>query len=166
MNDQEKDKEWVNPIDKDKIAENPHNLPYAHNVSSAVIFPDDKDKIKNKAMLAMVDQTNRQMKQIHDQLELLVNQANELKERVEISEQIYGAEMGFKPLTGHTYHLYKQEDGKKVLSMIAPHEWGGRCKYQKFVATAKLLGDHTWDVLRLEDDENDIQVDRDITDNQ
>lgn len=162
----EKDKDWVNPIDKDKITENPHNLPYAHNVSSAVIFPDDKDKIKNKAMMAMVDQTNRQMKQIHDQLELLVNQANELKERVMISEQIYGAEMGFKPLTGHTYHLYEQEDGKKVLSMIAPNEWGGRCKYDRFVATAKLLGDHTWDVIETEDDEDGGEVDHDISNNQ
>jgi len=140
-----------NPIDKDKITENPHNLPYAHNVGSALIFPDDKDRIKNKAMAAMVDQTNRQMKQIYDQLELLVNQANELKERVEVSEQIYMADMGFKPLTGHTYHLYEHE-GKKVLSMIGPNEWGNKPKYDSYLATAKLLGDHTWEVLNKSED--------------
>lgn len=157
MKKQENTSESFNPIDKDKITETPHNLPYAHNVGSALIFPEDKDRIKSKAMAAMVDQTNRQMKQIHDQLELLVNQANELKERVEVSEQIYTAEMGFKPLTGHIYHLYEKE-GKKVLSMIGPSEWGNKPKYDKFLATAKLLGDHTWDVLeKAKEDEEDFQ---------
>lgn len=136
-----------NPIDKDKIAENPHNLPYAHNVGSAIIFPDDKERIKGHAMSAMVEQTNLQMKQIYDQMELLINQANHLKKRVELSEQIYSAEMGFKPLTGHTYHLYEKEDGNKVLSMIGPNQWNKGCKYHRFVATAKLLGDHTWEIL-------------------
>lgn len=144
------EKEWQNPIDKDKIAENPHNLPYAHTVSSAVIFPDDKDRIKSTAMTAMVEQTNVQMKQIYDQMELLISQANKLKERVEISEEIYGAEMGFKPITGHTYHLYEKEDGEKVLSMIGPKEWPRGMKYERFVATARLAGDHTWDVIESE----------------
>ena len=134
------------PIDEENITENPHNLPYAHNVSSAVIFPDDKDRIKGNAMAAMVEQTNMQMKQIYDQMELLVNQANVIKERVEISEQIYKADMGFKPITGHTYHLYEDNEANYVLSMIAPNEWPRKCKYAKFVATARLMGDHTWDV--------------------
>lgn len=134
-------------IDEDKITENPHNLPYAHNVGSAIIFPDDKDRIKTNAMSAMVEQTNVQMKQIYDQMELLISQANSLKERVELSEEIYGAEMGFKPLTGHTYHLYEKEDGSKVLSMIGPNEWARGCKYEHYVATARLMGDHTWDIV-------------------
>ena len=108
--DKKEERRTFNPIDKDKITDNPHNLPYAHNVGSAIIFPDDKDRIKSNAMAAMVEQTNMQMKQIYDQMELLVNQANDLKKRVEISEEIYTAEMGFKPLTGHTYHLYEKED--------------------------------------------------------
>ena len=134
-------------IDEDKVTENPHNLPYAHNVGSAIIFPDDKDRIKTTAMSAMVEQTNVQMKQIYDQMELLVSQANHLKERVELSEEIYGAEMGFKPITGHTYHLYEKEDSGKVLSMIGPKEWARGCKYEKFVATARLMGDHTWEII-------------------
>ena len=56
----EEKKRKFNPIDKDKITETPHNLPYAHNVGSAIIFPDDKDRIKSNAMSAMVEQTNLQ----------------------------------------------------------------------------------------------------------
>jgi hypothetical protein len=148
MAEKKEEKRSFNPIDKDKITENPHNLPYAHNVSSAVIFPDDKDRIKSNAMSAMVEQTNMQMKQIYDQMELLVNQANHLKKRVEISEEIYGAEMGFKPITGHTYHLYENDKGKKILSMIGPEQWPNGQKYSRFIATARLMGDHTWEVLK------------------
>ena len=142
------EKDWQNPIDKDKVTDSPHNLPYAHNVASAVIFPEDKDRIKSNAMSAMVEQTNVQMKQIYDQMELLINQANKLKERVELSEEIYNAEMGFKPITGHTYHLYENQNGKKVLSMIGPKEWARGMKYEKFIATARLSGDHTWDIIK------------------
>ncbi|KAA3649893.1 MAG: DUF2452 domain-containing protein [Bacteroidetes bacterium] len=147
---QEKE-EWQNPIDKDKITENPHNLPYAHNVGSAIIFPEDKDRIKSNAMSAMVEQTNVQMKQIYEQMELLVQQANQLKARVEISEEIYASEMAFKPITGHTYHLYEDDKGKKILSMIGPGEWARGMKYKKFIATAKLSGDHTWDIIKKAD---------------
>lgn len=149
----EEKKRKFNPIDKDKITETPHNLPYAHNVGSAIIFPDDKDRIKSNAMSAMVEQTNLQMKQIYDQMELLVNQANTLKERVNFSEKIYGADIGFKPITGHTYHLYKKEDGEYVMSMIGPREWARGCKYEKFIVTARLMGDHTWEVLEKANDE-------------
>lgn len=145
--DKKEERRTFNPIDKDKITESPHNLPYAHNVGSAIIFPDDKDRIKSNAMAAMVEQTNMQMKQIYDQMELLVNQANDLKKRVEISEEIYTAEMGFKPLTGHTYHLYEKEDGTKVLSMIGPKQWSQGNKYKKFIATARLMGDHSWQII-------------------
>lgn len=146
------EQEWQNPIDKDKVTEKPSSLPYAHNVGSAIIFPDDKDRIKSTAMTAMVEQTNIQMKQIYDQMELLISQANKLKQRVEISEDIYGAEMGFKPLTGHTYHLYEKEDGGKVLSMIGPEEWPRGMKYERFIATARLAGDHTWDVTKTDEE--------------
>lgn len=138
-------------IDEDKITHNPSNLPYAHTVGSAIIFPDDKDRIKTTAMTAMVEQTNVQMKQIYDQMELLISQANTLKERVVVSEDIYGSEMGFKPITGHTYHLYEKEDGVRVLSMIGPNEWARGCKYEKYLATARLMGDHTWDVVNKVD---------------
>ncbi|MFB1021632.1 MAG: DUF2452 domain-containing protein [Vicingaceae bacterium] len=145
-------------IDEDKITENPHNLPYAHTVGSAIIIPDDKDRIKTTAMAAMVEQTNVQMKQIYDQMELLISQANKLKERVELSEEIYVAEMGFKPITGHTYHLYEKEDGEKVLSMIGPDEWARGCKYAHYSATARLMGDNNWDIDKRNEKEKETVV--------
>ena len=69
--------EFVNPIDKDKVAENPGLLPYSHHVGGIVIKPEDTGKIKSRALTAMREQTNIQMNQIQKQVELLVKQANE-----------------------------------------------------------------------------------------
>ena len=142
----------VNPIDEDKIAENPHLLPYAHTVGGAVIKPIDKGRTKGLAVSAMHEQTNMQLDQIKQQVELLAEQAKKIQKRVEISEQIYTADVGFKPLINHIYHLYEKEEGVKVLSMVDPEEWG-RASKLKYVATVKLLADHTWDILRSSEDE-------------
>ena len=140
--------EFVNPIDKDKVAENPHLLPYAHTVGGAVIRPIDKGRMKGLAVEAMYEQTNSQLDQIREQVELLAQQAQAIHDRVKISEQIYLADLNFKPLIGQTYHLYKKiknEEETFVLSMIGPDEWGKSRPYE-FVATAKLLADHTWEL--------------------
>lgn len=137
---------FVNPIDKDKIAENPHLLPYAHTVGGAVIKPIDKGKVKGLAVSAMHEQTNMQLDQIRQQVELLVVQAQAIHKRVEISEKIYRSDMNFDPLIGKIYHLYQRSNGQNILSMVAPYEWG-RKKPFEFVATVKLLADHTWEIM-------------------
>jgi len=145
-----------NPIDKDKITENPHNLPYAHNVGGFVIKPIDKGRVKGNSISAMHEQTNVQMKQIYDQMEVLVKQANKLKRRVEISRQIYLAEMRFEPVIAHRYHLYKRKNGNLLLSMISPAEWGRSFPFEKYIASVKLLSDHTWKILNDEEEEDII----------
>lgn len=150
--DQKKeDSIFVNPIDPDKIALNPHTLPYAHTVGGAVIKPEDQGRIKGLAVTAMYEQTDMQLDQIREQIQLLARQAQAIKDRVTISESIYKAAVGFTPLINHVYHLYKKKDGADTLSLIGPKEWGQSCPYN-FVATVKLLADHTWDILQTNDD--------------
>ena len=136
-----------NPIDKDKITENPHNLPYAHHVGGVVIEPIDKGKVKGKAIAAMYEQTNSQLDQLREQMQLIASQAKKLKERVEVSEKIYDAEMGFEPLIGHTYYLYQRKNEQYLLSMVHPKDWGKKIPFEKFIASVKLLSDHTWETL-------------------
>ena len=138
---------FVNPIDKDKVAENPGLLPYAHTAGGAVIRPEDKGRIRGNAMTAMYDQTDRQMEQLRRQMETLVNQAKSLNDRMAISEAIYQAEIPVQPVIHHLYHLYQRKsDGVHLLSMVAPHEWGRKQPYEH-LATVRLLGDHTWEVM-------------------
>ncbi|MCC7466167.1 MAG: DUF2452 domain-containing protein [Saprospiraceae bacterium] len=141
------DQAFVNPIDKDKVAETPGLLPYAHTAGGAVIRPEDKGQIRGNAMTAMYDQTDRQMEQLRQQMETLMSQAKSLQNRMEVSELIYQADVPFQPVIHHIYHLYQRKtDGKHLLSMIAPAEWGRKAPYEH-LATVRLLGDHTWEVL-------------------
>lgn len=143
----EEEQAFVNPIDKDKVAENPGLLPYAHTAGGAVIRPEDKGRIRGNAMTAMYDQTDRQMEQLRRQMETWVAQAKSLQDRMSVSEMIYAADIPFQPVIHHIYHLYlRKSDGKNLLSMVAPHEWGRKNPYD-FIATVRLLGDHTWEVL-------------------
>lgn len=139
--------DFVNPIDEKKITQTPHILPYAHTVGGAVIKPIDRGKVTGLAVAAMYDQTEMQLDQIRKQVELLVAQAQEIKQRVDISERIYKVGMNFKPLISHVYHLYTRPDGSEFLSMIAPNEWGRGAK-ASFQASVKLLADHTWEILK------------------
>jgi len=136
-----------NPIDKDKTTDTPGLLAFPHTVGSAVIKPEDVGKLKSRALCAMREQTNRQLLQIQKQAELLAIQANELKNRMEVSEKIYQAELPFEPFVGHIYHLYKKDD-KYILYLIGPQEWG-RSKPENisFISSVKLLSDHTWELV-------------------
>ncbi len=138
---------FVNPIDPDKVAAAPGLLPYAHTAGGAIIRPEDKGQIRGNALTAMYDQTDRQMEQLRRQMETLVNQAKSLSERMSISEVIYQADVPFQPVIHHLYHLYQRKaDGQRLLSMIAPHEWGRKQPYEH-LATVRLLGDHTWEII-------------------
>ncbi|THH41227.1 DUF2452 domain-containing protein [Neolewinella litorea] len=148
----ENQKEFENPIDGKKVALNPQSLPYPHERGAAVIKPVDRGKITGLAMTAMYEQTNMQLDQIRAQMELLATQANEITHRMTVSERIYEAEMNIDPIVNRTYYLYERSNGKSVLSLISPAEWGPRPPYN-FLATVRLLGDHTWEVIERREDQ-------------
>ena len=139
--------EFVNPIDPDKIAENPHLLPYAHTVGGAVIKPEGTGKLKGRALSAMNQQTDMQLSQIYEQMQLLAAQAQKIQTRKSISDYIYQTELRFEPLINHVYHLYRKSDLKLMLSLIGPNSWGKSGAELTFLASVKLLADHTWEVL-------------------
>ena len=149
MEDKEEVLDFRNPIDPKKVAENPGLLPYAHTAGSAMIKPEDTGKIKGMAMTAMYEQTDIQMDQIKEQIELLAIQARAIQDRTKVSELIYQAHIAFEPRIGHSYHLYeKKKDFKHLISLVAPHEWGPRGPYI-YISSMRLMADHTWEILNI-----------------
>lgn len=136
----------LNPINPDKITDIPHLLPYAHHVGSAIIKPLDKGKTKGIALKAMYQQTESQLLQIKEQVETLIRQAQLIHDRINLSEKIYKADCGFKPIPGNIYYLYETADLTWVISLISKTEWGKKMPY-KFLATVELLADNTWTVV-------------------
>ena len=89
-------------------------LPYASSVGSVAIKPTKEGVIKHKALTAMEEQTNMQLDQIKQQIELLARQAQEIKKRKELSLMIYEAKLSFKPQIGQLYQLYEKRDGSHI----------------------------------------------------
>lgn len=121
-------------------------LTYGVDRGSAVIKPEDEGKIKGLAVRAMEEQTRRELDMLEEQARVLLEQANAIKRRKEISERIYNATIRFEPLIGRIYHLYIK-DGGDILSLIAPNEWGRSKGYDAYVCKLRLLHDHTWEIL-------------------
>lgn len=145
MSDKE-NSDFINPIDDDHITETPNILTYGHHRGSSPIVPTKEGDIKSKALSAMEHQTDIQLVQIKEQMELLAQQAKKIQQRIDVSEQIYSARVRFEPLINHIYHLYNNE-GESILVMVGPDDWGRKgCPYE-YLATVRLLADHTWDIV-------------------
>ncbi len=132
---------------REKTSENPGLISFPHSVGSALVKPEDKGKIKGRAMAAMKEQTDRQLQQLYEQMKTLARQANDIKNRIEVSERIYMAQINFDPIIGQTYHLYEREDKNDLLSMISPEEWGQESPFKAYISSVRLLADHTWEIL-------------------
>ena len=118
-------------------------LPYSASVAGALIKPNEEGIIRHHALTAMEEQTNMQLTQIRQQIELLAIQAKEIQQRKELSMIIYDAKLSFSPVIGQNYYLYEKPDSTYLVSMISPKEWGDRNPYRS-VASVRLLADHTW----------------------
>ena len=119
-------------------------LPYSSSVGSVAIRPTKEGVIKHKALAAMEEQTNMQLDQIKQQIELLARQAQELRKRKELSLMIYDSKLNFKPQIGQIYHVYERHDSTHLLSLVAPQEWGTHGPFKAYISSVKLLADHTW----------------------
>jgi hypothetical protein len=112
-----------------------------------VIRPEDKNQIRANAVEAMHHYANQEMAMLKKQADLIMQQVREIENRLKISEQIYTSDMRFQPIVNQVYHLYEKND-HYTLSLIGPDEWGKSKSSRKYVASVKLLGDHSWDVMK------------------
>ena len=124
-----------------------HSAPYALTVSSPKIEPIDKRLLKANAHEAMQQQAEQQINMLKKQAELLIKQAKEIEERLEVSHAIYQAEINFEPVVYGMYHLYQKKNGQQVLSMVAPYEWGRSEPFDFFIHSVRLMADKTWEIL-------------------
>lgn len=134
---------------KTLVSESPGTSEYAVEKGGVAFAPTQEGAIKSRAFKVMDEQIGMQMDNILEQIRVLARQAEDLKDRRQISEMIYRAKMNFEPLVGDIYYLYDTPKGK-VLSILSPEEFGEKKMAEKafsFCAKAKLLADCTWEIL-------------------
>ena len=129
--------------------------PIPLSIGSPAIRPEDKNKIKANAVEAMHHYANQEIMMLKKQADLIMSQVREIEARLKISEHIYESDLKFTPTVNQIYHLYEKDEYYK-LSLIGPNEWGRSKTVGKYVASVKLLGDHSWDVIMKADNNNPI----------
>ncbi|MFY8019744.1 MAG: DUF2452 domain-containing protein [Bacteroidia bacterium] len=135
-------------LDEDGSYVGPSSLsPMPLSVGSPIIRPEDKNQIKTNAVEAMHHYANQEMAMLKKQADLIMEQVRDIEKRLQVSEKIYQSDMRFTPVIGQIYHVYENEDHYK-LSLIGPNEWGRSKKIGKHLASVKLLGDHSWDLIK------------------
>jgi hypothetical protein len=120
--------------------------PIPLTLSSPVIRPEDRNQIKANAVEAMHYYAEQEIALLKKQADVIMQQVREIENRMRISEQIYSSDIRYQPVVNQVYHLYEKGE-HYTLSLIGPDEWGKKAPY-KYVASVKLLGDHSWQVIK------------------
>lgn len=134
---------------KEKTTDIPGLIQYAHERGGFAISVKDKDTIKIEAVSSMQEQVEIQLQMLHERMQVLAKQAQDLKNRAVISQELAGFTPSFTPVPGQIYHLYIRENDERVLSLIGPDQWS-EMPYKEFVASVRYLSDKTWQLY--EDD--------------
>ena len=102
------------------------------------------EAVKENSLAVMEHHANKQIESLKEHAKLLVKQAEEIQNRVELAKLIANAEYSFKPIHLKSYYLYKKSN-RFILTLIAPSEWNS--PYHEFIAEVRQLGDSTWEKI-------------------
>jgi hypothetical protein len=102
---------------------------------------------RQDSLSAMKHHAQQQIAKLQEQANLLMRQAREIEERVQLAELVAQSHYQFTPVLLKPYYLYEYAHPRHshILTMIGPDEWNGACPYGRFVARVRQLGDSTWE---------------------
>ncbi|MEL6974005.1 MAG: DUF2452 domain-containing protein [Bacteroidota bacterium] len=112
--------------------------PYATNVGSPKIVPTNLSPWKNQNVRKVNHAFTAEFDEIRQQ-----NQ--DMMERYEYNNLVYGAKFSFQPNVGEVYHLYKNKKNESFLSILSPSE----CNFE-FLGSFRLGSDYQWEKMGRE----------------
>ena len=117
----------------------PRELIYGSNLGAPAIKVDNVAGWK----LSNIQNVNTEFQARYDEL---MKEARKLQKEYEWNEILYtNVEYTFQPVIGHTYHLYKRQNGTMFLSIIEPCNWN-----IEYIASFRLESTNKWNKLKTE----------------
>ena len=104
------------------------------------------EQTRKQSLSVMEHHANRQIASLQEQANVLIRQAQEIKDRVKLAYSIEQAIYNFEPITMKEYSLYEHK-GTLILTLIEPFN---SPPYDKFLTTVRKLGDSTWEEVTKE----------------
>ena len=112
-----------------------------------------KDLMINHARMYAQQEYDR----IMELVAVLEKQAQQIKRRLEITDNVHAAEYQFSPVMGNAYWLvWEKRRQKTLLVHTGPKEWStGIPEDYEYMTHVKYMGDHTW--LEIDDEGNSVE---------
>jgi hypothetical protein len=138
----------------DNVTDLPASTPYPTNVGAPKFEPlpiaelKDKDKqVAREHANQKLDELNAQWDLVMQQAELIRQQADDIVDRVRITEWVLDSRYQFSPVMGRTYYLYQDHaQACRVMTLLSPDDWSGcQPEHLEFLCAVKKLGDSTWE---------------------
>ena len=131
--------------------------PYATEAGSVkfdlIPVEKQKDLMINHARMYAQQEYDR----IMELVAVLEKQAQQIKRRLEITDNVHSAEYQFSPVMGNAYWLvWEKRRQKTLLVHTGPKEWStGIPEDYEYMTHVKYMGDHTW--LEIDDEGNSVE---------
>ena len=131
--------------------------PYATEAGSVkfelIPVEKQKDLMINHARMYAQQEYDR----IMELVAVLEKQAQQIKRRLEITDNVHAAEYQFSPVMGNAYWLvWDKRKEKTLLVHTGPKEWStGIPEDYEYMTQVKYMGDHTW--LEVDDEGNSAE---------
>ena len=112
-----------------------------------------KDLMINHARMYAQQEYDR----IMELVAVLEKQAQQIKRRLEITDNVHAAEYQFSPVMGNAYWLvWDKRKEKTLLIHSGPTDWSSSAPEDyEYQAQVKYMGDHTW--LEVDDEGNSVE---------
>jgi hypothetical protein len=101
---------------------------------------------RGQALSVMEHHASRQIASLQEQANVLIIQAQAIRDRVKLAYSIEEAIYNFEPVAMKEYSLYEHK-GTLILTLIEPYN---SPPYDKFLITVRKLGDSTWEEVTKE----------------
>jgi len=131
--------------------------PYATEAGSVkfelIPVEKQKDLMINHARMYAQQEYDR----IMELVAVLEKQAQQIKRRLEITDNVHAAEYQFSPVMGNAYWLvWDKRKEKTLLIHTGPTDWSSSAPEDyEYQAQVKYMGDHTW--LEVDDEGNSVE---------
>lgn len=126
-----------------------HSKEYPMEVGAPKFELEPIQEKKDLALRAAKLNAQKEYERIMESVRVLQKQAEELKQRLGLSELVHRATYTFEPTAGKSYWLVEDTHTNITrLVVLGPKNWScGPPEYYKYIAHLKCLGDNTWEPI-------------------
>ena len=142
----------------DLVTDLPASTPYPTNVGAPKFEALPIKELKDQNKMVAREHANQKLAELNEQWELVMKQADLIRkqaddvvDRVRITEWVLDSEFGFNPIVGKEYYLYTNSEKRCMfMTLLSPEMWSsGPPPHLEFVCAVKKLGDSTWERVEV-----------------